>query len=144
MRGGFQGTRGARAVGAPQGSRAGWAAPSARTAREISSPNQASSAPLGAGQWDSAFTQSLLRGVFCSAEPLPTPSPHSSKAVGLRFKGESRAGNALIPRHGPAEECYRIFPWLFLLKHVYKQQHWVMQLCLSAFSCSRQGAAGVI
>lgn len=77
-----------------------------------------------------------------SSAALPSPSPHSSKAAGLRFKGESTAGNALIP--GPAEECYRIFPWLFLLKHVHKQQHWVMQLCLSAFSCSRQGEEGVI
>lgn len=91
----------------------------------------------------SFYPFSSQRGLLLSRALAPT-SPHSSKADGLRFKGESRAGNALIPRDGPAEECYRIFPWLFLLKHVHKQQHWVMQPCLSAFSCSRQGAAGVI
>lgn len=104
--------------------------------------NQGSPAPLGDTAGLSFYPLSS-EGSFALQNPCP-PHLHSSKAVGLRFKGESTAGNALIPRDGAAEECYRIFPWLFLLKHVHKQQHWVMQLCLSAFSCSRQGETGVI
>lgn len=84
-------------------------------------------------------------GSSAPQSPFPPPlSPALLQSLGLRFKGESTAGKALIPREGPAQECYRIFPWLFLLKHVHKQQHWLVQLSLSAFSSSRQGAEGAI
>lgn len=146
MRGRLRGTQGVRAVGPAQGTKAGLAAPSALTlqtgtwATARHSPGDgfppvrdtASDLSLLQGrQRDSVFTYPLLGGVFDSPKPSPTPSLNS-KAVGLKFKGESTAGNALIPGDGPAEECYRIFPWLFLLKYVHKQ-HWVMQLCISAF-----------
>jgi len=145
MRGRLRGTWQFRAVGPPQGTKAGLAAMSAltlqtrtwATAQHFPGDrfrpvrDNKSAIPCSSGG-DSAFPYTLLRGVFYSPEPSSTPFLNSYKAVGLKFKGESTAGNTLIPGDGPVKECYRIFPWLFLLKHVHKQ-HWVMQLCISSF-----------
>lgn len=106
-----------------------WAPPRWQTATGQGHLTSDPSLPQGSRR-DSALNSPQKGLVLPRA--LAHPSQDSSKAAGLKFKGESKAGNTLIPGDGPVEECYRIFPWLFLLKRVHKQG-WVMQLCISAF-----------